>query len=143
MTAQTTITAAEYVRNTFFVSAEIGVDLKELVRAEYWAHVARQLHIGDHIEVLAIDGAYYAELIVLAVGATWARVLVINHVVNAVADKPSIAPDSFYVKWSSPSTKFRVHRTADKSVVSDGFETAEMAKEWLAKYERDNYQSAA
>ena len=53
---------AEYKRHIFAAQPEAGITLEEVLKAEYWSHVAKDITIGCIIEVRPVDGAYYAEL---------------------------------------------------------------------------------
>ena len=72
---------AEHRRNIFDVVPEHGTPFEELLKDSYWAHVSAKLKPGDHIEVRAEDGSYYAELIVQDAGRLYAKVAKLVHVV--------------------------------------------------------------
>lgn len=126
--------AADYVRNVFSVTAPIGVAVSDLTNPEFWTHVASKLHPTDHIEVIAEDGTYFAELFVISAGGNWAKVAVLRQI-NLEYSGEAVPPvEGYYVKWSSPHTKYRAHRTSDKEVLKDGFATAAQAHKWLGEY---------
>jgi hypothetical protein len=59
---------ASSVRNVWQITAPGETKPEDLLAPGYWAHVARQLRMGDRIEVLAADASWYAELRVMEVG---------------------------------------------------------------------------
>ena len=61
----TRIKQAEYARNEFQITPEIGTSIEDILAPEYWAHAALQLKAHDRIEVRTEDASWYAELYVL------------------------------------------------------------------------------
>jgi len=59
---------AETVRSVYQITATAETKPEDLVKPEYWTHVARKLRMGDRIEVMAADATWYAELRVMEVG---------------------------------------------------------------------------
>jgi hypothetical protein len=131
------VKSAEYVRNIFSATPEIGTKYDDVLDPRYWTHVAPTLHPTDRIEVLAEDGAWFAELIVLSCGKNWAKVFPLRFV-EMSESQPEEAPGAEYVVvWRGMVHKHSVVRTADKVVVKAGFASAAEAKTWLATYEAD------
>jgi len=59
---------AETVRNQYQITAAENTKPDDLTDPLYWRHVARNMRIGDRIEVIAADASWYAELRVMEVG---------------------------------------------------------------------------
>lgn len=129
---------AESVRRTHVVTPHHGTTLEEVMKPEYWAHIAAELKAGSHIEVVAEDGSWFAELFVVHAERLWAKMALLRKV-DLVATATEVNPadfEEFYVKWSGPVSKFRVHRKKDKEVLRDNFETADAANAWLADHKK-------
>lgn len=113
--------------NVFRVTPEIGTPLPALLEAGYWAHVSAKMRAGDRLEVLAEDGAYFAELLVRDAGNLYAKVGVLSYTEfgkEAVESVPG-----YEIKWRGPSAKFGVLR--GKDVLKDGFVDKGEARVWL------------
>lgn len=113
---------------------------EDLLKPECWAHVAQLLRPGYRIEVLAEDGSYFAELLVVSAGRLWAKVAVLRKIdlTEAVGEAPAQGADTVMsIMWSGPHSKFRVIRqnaSGGKDVMRDGFETREEASVWMAEH---------
>lgn len=114
---------------------EFGLNIEDMVKPDYWSHVAKQLRIGHRIEVMAADGAYWAMLIVRAVGRTEAVVQALQHVeLGSPAEKIKGDDNPYEVKWRGPTKKFGVVRKSDNEVVRDEFPVREDAERWLKNH---------
>lgn len=109
-----------------------GTPFEKIIEPSWWAHVTAQMIVGEIIEVVPEDYAYYAELFILEVGPTWAKVAV-THKTDMVVAQDTAAVE---IEWSGPHTKFRVKRGAE--VLQDGFLKKPEAEAW-----RDSYLKAA
>lgn len=120
---------AEYTRSVHQAVPEAGVSLDDMLATDYWVHVARRLKPMDKIEVCAEDGAYYADLMVVDCGRTWAKVAVLNRV--ELSPAPKVATDAAYkVEWAGPHARFRVVRVVDGEVMQDKFMAREQAEQY-------------
>lgn len=128
---QSRFKSAEYVRSVWAVTAEEGMRVEDMLKPDYWAHVASSLKPWDKIEVRAEDGAFYAELIVMQASRNWAKVRVVHQVELNEALPEGTDVDGHIVKWSGPHAKWRVIRASDKSVIHEGASSEAEAKKWL------------
>lgn len=129
---------AESVRMTHVITPHHGTTVDQLLDPAYWTHVSAKMHAGDHIEAVAEDGSWFAELFVVRAERNWAKVALLRKV-DLVATSVEVNPadfEEFYVKWSGPVSKFRVHRKKDKEVLRDGFESADTANAWLTEHRK-------
>lgn len=121
---------AEYVRSTWSATPQAGTSPEEILKPEFWAHVAPELKAGDHIEVSPESGEWLVELLVRATGAAGIVVHPL-HVHNFTA--PDLPESKDYeVKFGGSTAKWRVIRRADRHVVVEGLPTREAAEAWLA-----------
>lgn len=131
------VKSAEYVRNIFCATPEIGTKYEDVLKPEYWTHVSATLHPTDRIEVLAEDGAWFAELFVVSCGKNWAKVCQLRFV-ELSESKPDEAPAAkFKVIWRGQVHKHAVLRVSDNEVIKGEFPTAAEAKKWLEQYEAE------
>ena len=121
---------AEHRRNIFDVVPEHGTPFEEILKDGYWAHVSAKMKPGDHIEVRAEDGSYYAELMVLDAGRLYAKVCQLLFVkLDAVDVKEGgLMAEGYEVAWKGPQLKWCVFRGKDR--LKDGMDKAS-AIQWM------------
>lgn len=117
------------------VTTPDGVSFDDLLRPDYWTHVAAKLTPGDIIEVHAVDASYYAELYVRVTSKLEARVAVLTKYEFTSAE--SVEAPGYAVKWRGPARRWGVVRVNDGTVVRDGFQTEDLAAAFLLDYRRD------
>lgn len=115
------IDIAEFKRNAWRAFPEEGTPYERVLRESYWAHRAKDFKVGDKIEVLPDEMHYYAELLVMAAGATWLKVAELCKIELRPADLAGTKPE-YNVAWRGPHRKFALVRVADGAIVKDGFE---------------------
>lgn len=130
----------EHQRRCFSIDVEAGLEPEDIVNPQFWAHIARELQYGDHVEANADDGSWYAEYLVLDVGANWAKVHLRQ---NSVERLQAVEPDSrpvilagHSVKWAGRHAQFRVIRDADAKVLKEHLKNKADAYAWLESYSR-------
>lgn len=107
---------AEHRRNIFDVVPEHGTPFEELLKDGYWAHVSAKMKPGDHIEVRAEDGSYYAELIVQDAGRLYAKVAQLTFVKldSVQVTEGGLTSEGYEVAWKGPQLKWCVLRGKDR-----------------------------
>lgn len=123
---------AEYIRRVWCASPEQGVTVEDMLVPSFWAHVAKQLRAGDRIEVVAKDGAWFAELFVRSASDNGAKVAVLR-AVKLTEEVLAVESEDYEIKYRG-NAKWSVVRKSDKAVLADGQETKEQAAEWLADH---------
>jgi hypothetical protein len=121
---------AAYVRNIYAITPESGTTVEAIQEKEFWVHIAGNLHISDRLEVIPEDFAYYAELLVVAVGRTWAKVKLLQHYRLDVDEEASLEPQHRVV-WRGQKAKHSVVRISDSAVVKEGFDSKPSAVEYM------------
>lgn len=128
------IKPAEYLRTIHVATPEAGTTVAQILEPTFWAHVAKQLHISDRIEVIPEDHAFIAELYVLGISDNSAKVVLLQHFdfdIEELANATKEEADA-YVMWRGPHAKFGVIRKKDNKVLQDGFITKAEANKWMA-----------
>jgi hypothetical protein len=123
----TNLKEAEFVRPVYCATIPIGTLPDDLLKPEYWAHVATHLRPWARIEARAEDGTWFADLLVLSVDRTWARVRMLgryNLTSQDVALTQSEQITGFEVKWRG-AAKWSVIRKADSAVLKEGMDREE------------------
>lgn len=134
----------ENARNTWCFAIEDAHTIKDLLEPAYWQHVARNLRRGDHIEALADDGSWYAELLVVDAGPVYAKCVTLQEakLEKYVPDseQPLLAGHS--VTWGGNHAKWRVKRDQDNFTLRDGFANKVDAYAWLRSYTMSQVKAA-
>lgn len=121
-----TLDTAGQVVSVWVAAPPAGVTLEDVLKPEYWAHVARVLRPLAKICIFPEDGSWEAELRVRDAGDRWANVSLIRH--QPWGAKSDIAADGrFRIEWAGPHHKYRILRLADQTVMESGFTTKEAA----------------
>lgn len=121
---------SETAHNTWTAKPEAGVTREQMLRPAFWAHVARDLRVGDHIEVLSGDTSWFLELIVRACDGIEVVVGELRHV--SFAAIASRNPDDYEIAYKGPVAKHRITRRVDNVVIKEGIATKAEAEAWLA-----------
>jgi hypothetical protein len=121
----------EFVRNNFAVTPEKETPIQSLLQPEYWANVAKSMKIGDRIECMPDAMTYYAELIVMEVGSTFAKVALIRHVkLHAVDNRDELK--GLKVEYAGRVQLYRVVRGG--YVIREGFANKTAAMKFAMAY---------
>ncbi|WP_406873294.1 hypothetical protein WHT83_06240 [Aminobacter sp. P9b] len=126
---------AESKRTLYRITTGIDDTPDSLLDPRYWVHVAKQLRVDDRLEVMAFDRSWFAEILVVEVGAGGfggARMAMIS--VTLLTNQAEIEkPAENEVRWGGPKSKWQAVRITDKKVLQDGFETKDEAADWIAE----------
>lgn len=127
---------AEQERQDWIANAEYGVTLDDILKPEYWSHMAQLMTAGDHIEIRAEDMAWVAEVYVYQVGRNWAKVVLWKHLqlTEDLEEPKELA--AFKVMWRGPQHKFAVIRLSDNTPIREEFVSKEEATAWMHEHER-------
>lgn len=127
---------AEYDRQDWVCNAELGTTVEDILKVEFWTHMAALMKPYDHIEVRIDDGSWVAFLIVTACDRNWAKVqLLSKHQLVADVTQP-VSSIKHRVDHKGPQLKWCVIRVADGERVQSEMASKEAASEWLRNYER-------
>lgn len=132
---------AEHHRAIYYLIAPLGVTYEDILRPEFWAHVASRINGPmDHIEVLAEDYTFHVVLMVMDKGTNWVKVVPISDVRDlsqAAPDEVTDGEESPYeVKFGGPKDRYRVLRKSDNSVIKSGFANKTEAEKYVSEYRR-------
>lgn len=125
---------AEYERITWVVTAHEHTEPSDLLRPDYWAHVAAKLGPWHRIEARANDGSWYGEYLVLEAGRSWARVKMLHIwplTTTDVALSQAAQMTPFEVMFRGPHNLWSVIRKSDKAVMHEGEQTEGGAIDWM------------
>lgn len=129
---------SESKRQDWVVDAEERHTIEQVLDPMYWAHVAPKLAMYDRIEVRVDTGEWMLDLIVIQNGRNFARVHVAakHDFVTSSASAAPMQSIKHKVEFKGTHKKHCVIRIADSALLQEGFQTKELANEWLTNYER-------
>ena len=120
---------AEFARNIWRIVPEHGTSTDDIIAPLYWSHVAAHLKPFDKIEVLAEDGSFYAELLVITVGHGAVRVApLFLRVLDGTFDEQVSDFGEYEVRYKGPHWKWCVIRKADSQAVMKEIPTRDAAQ---------------
>lgn len=117
---------------------EAGVPFDEIIKPEFYAHVAdgKGIKIGDEITAVCDDGSWRAHLYIIDVGRVWVRVHLLSKHELAVplvfGDDPNLA--LYRIDFKGRLLKHSVVRNSDNEVIKGGFTTSADANVWLGEH---------
>lgn len=129
------IQLAEFARNDWVVNAQEGTAQDDVLKSEYWTHIASQMKPFDRVEVRLETGEWIMELVVLACERGWAKVKLLQKYELEEPVASMERQSEFIVKWRGPQHKHSVVRKADSAVIQAGFDSAETARMWMIDHE--------
>lgn len=130
----TKLSLAEHSVVKYYHCADFGETIETVTEPTYWTHVAKSLRTGHHIEIIAADGSWWADLLVRAVGSHDAVVQALQFVELGEPVQAETSESPYEIKWRGPARKFGVIRKADKEVLRDEFDVREKAEKWLKNH---------
>ncbi len=124
--------SAEFVRRDWHCVVPADVTVEDLLRHDYWQHVATQFREHDMVTVVSEDKAWLAQLYVRWSRRLEASLSLISHtrLERAVLDEKAV--EEYQVVFRGNRSKWTILR--GKNVVKDGFESEGQAKAYLADY---------
>jgi len=127
---------AEYARNVWHVTPDENTTREMVLKPEFWTHVAGQLKVGDHIEVLSETLAFWMLLLVVSVGRVAATVVALTEIeiaANTIPNDTGVDPE-YDIKFKGPMRKWAIIRVSDGAYVLEGFQSREEASRELNGY---------
>lgn len=126
----TRLLTQEQAINVYFVTADEGTTIDDVMRPTYWAHVCRQLMPMHEVKVMCADGSWWAHLLVRSVGTTQATMFKLDH--RELNDMTVVQSESpFIAKYRGPTHMHCVVRKDNGAVEKTNFNTADEARMWI------------
>jgi hypothetical protein len=120
---------AEHARNVWHVTAK--VPFEDVLKPEYWVHVASNLRAFDEIIINADDGSFHAVLLVSYVQGKVIKLVPLLHKELNEPEADAPLPEGYAIKWGGRAA-WRVIRLSDGAVIQDGFASKELAQQYLS-----------
>lgn len=129
----------EHVNQNWTLTVEPHVTVEDVLHPEFLANVSARMRPYDHVRVRTDTGEWYAELLVLSCGRTWAKMVLLYKIdlTTKDVDLTQAAPnDEYIVQYRGPHLRFCVTRKSDRSSIKEQCQSKEEANTWLADYIR-------
>lgn len=123
---------AQEKRNEFVAFVKNGTDPEDVLKPDFWTHIARHLGRGDIVEVCTDDLAWEMSVRVLDRGHNWANVRKRYFIEHETAEIQSELPTAYKVDWAGQTDMFRV--TFNGEVLKKGFATEALANRFASNH---------
>ena len=125
-------TTPNHKHKNWFVTAESGTAIEDVLQPGYWAFVAVQLNPYDRITVATDDDTWIAELIVRQVAKTAAIVFELSRHVFTDMDGSQMQASNLYVKWKGIHWRWCVMRHGETEPLKKDFVSRDEAVAHMA-----------
>ena len=124
----------DFAFTAYDVRPQAGTALKDVLRPDYWKHVARTVRLGDEFRIVPDDQLWYARLYVTHATVNEVFVSVIAHgELGATIDPEKLHTDDYEVKHRGRAG-WSVLRKKDGAVIKDGFARREDAAAHMVEH---------
>lgn len=124
------------VNRHWTATPSVDTPFEDLLRPDYWAHVAANILPGDRIDVLAEDMSYFAELLVVDASRQWVKVKLLRKTeLSSEESQPIEADDEHEVKWRG-NRRWSVVRKADGAILQEELSSKSAAYAWLSEHQK-------
>lgn len=133
----TQIMPAQSLVMTWHYTVPPAISLDDLLKPDFWSHVAVRLRPHNRVIADAEDGSWTATLFVRSVNRLSATMAVQSFMEfgekSALSDSVATFAD-FDIGWGGPAHKHRVVRKSDGAIMTKGHDTSEDAGMWLKNH---------
>lgn len=126
----TNIEESSYARIVWQVKPENAATVEDLLKPDYWAHVANRFRAGHRIEAIPDDRHYFAEFIVLGASTNWAKLVLLRKIV-LIKDNEKSTIEGYTIGWTKQE-KWRV--TQGSEILTKNHDDKKAATAWLTEH---------
>ncbi len=120
----------------FVVVAEAGTLIEDVLKPEYWSHVALKIKPGDTIEVRVDTEEWILKLYVLETARSFIRVHALARYELGDWREVQMKTASHKIEWKGTYKKWTVIRIADSAEIKDGFADPAAANAFMVQHEK-------
>jgi len=132
---------AGHWQNWHTVNAQPGTTRENILKEDYWAHVAGKYSRGDILFVRDDQGAWVAQYLVLDCARTWVKVFEMQWWDLKVAQISEGVKDGLEYHWFGNQDQCGVIRTSDGAAMVKGLRSKEAALEWIVNHNKVNIKA--
>ena len=125
----------EVLNNHWQAYAPEGCQIDDLKKTEFWSIWAAKLKPFDRIDVIADDGAWLAECLVIQAAKNWAQIYIrrVDKLIEPVKVEDNA---TFKVEYKGPKKLWCVIRRSDAAMIKESLPTQLEAQEWVKTHEK-------
>lgn len=128
---------AEVVRTVWQVIVPSHVTKEDLLKSEFWTHMAKRFKPFDRIEVRADNDTFFAEILVVACGQTWVKMHPLGWAeIEPMKEEDLVLPDGFEIRHRGAVARWSVIRTKGKKLLSENHASRGDALNWLKEHQK-------
>lgn len=127
----------EVTNQNWTITVEEGVSMDDVLKTDFLADVASRLRPYDRLRIRCDTGEFYAEVLVVACGRAWAKLVPIFHVdleAKDLDEEQGEAFDQYKVMFRGPHLKFCVIRKSDNEPIKEQCANKAEAQAWLSSH---------
>lgn len=125
---------AEHARTVWRVVAEEGTTIEDVLKPQFWAHVAHTMARFDRIEVLADDETWFLDLIIRDCGRGFAKVAILAKTEFEASVEKATSIEGFEIAWKGPKRRWSVIREEGRAPIKDNFPGKAQALAWVQEF---------
>lgn len=126
-----TLKPCNQTRVLYTCSPLVGTKQADVLKPEFWAHVAERLRPCDQVELIPEDMSFYMRVIVTSTENQAANVALLEFVELQAETIVAQDNDEYIVAWGGVSDRYRVIRKSDGAVLSRGNQTKQLAIKYI------------
>lgn len=126
----------EYTNTSWTVTAEEKTPYSRVLEPDYWSNAFSGMRPYDTIRVIAEDGAYFAELLVVDCGHGWVKVKELTKIELSEVKNDKINTGDYEVAWKGPHHKWCVIRSSDNHLLKKELKSKEAGLSWITEYNK-------
>jgi|DEB0MinimDraft_10_1074344.scaffolds.fasta_scaffold160652_1 hypothetical protein len=117
----------------FTATIPVGQTKEHYMRPSYWDVVAIQLDIYSKIHVIAEDGSFYGEYLVIDCSRIHATLVELFYVdIESVTQETPAAEEEYKYAWKGPVKRHCVIRVIDDEIVKSEMPSKAECQQWIA-----------
>jgi hypothetical protein len=128
-------------QNWHTVNAQVGTTRENILKEDYWAHVAQKYSKGDMLFVRADDNAWVAQYYITDCARTWVKVFELNWWDLKTVEMPLGLREDFVYHWFGNQDQCGVVRKSDGAAMIKGLKSKEQALEWIVNHNKTNIKA--
>ena len=102
------------------------------MRTSYWDVVAIQFEVNTKLNIIAEDGSFYGEYLVVACSRIHAQLVELLYVDIETAALQNRIPEDYVYAWKGNVLRHCVLRTSDNEIVVQEMASKQECMEWIA-----------
>ena len=122
----------DHVQQFLTAQPSEGTNREDVLKPEFWTHVARGIKSGTELRVIPKGGAWYGRYLVTFADQAQVRLKELEYVLLDETPPDVVNSDGkFEVKWAGPVALWRIIRKEDKHLMREKMASRQEAYNWM------------